>query len=226
MTQFLQIFTGSQNIPVEIAIAIAFIFGWIVGRLLMLAERFKVVANRRRYNVKEKVSIYNDKLKRMDYAARFIKKADIDRFLDLASLDLFKESCKAAIFEQYLDFFLTLNSAGDEDSRKLKLIFGYDGMSDELIDIIREGFDEIYPAIEKKLPNKYFKHITDNMNEAEAIEKDAKEVLDTVYGGDHDEDPDTDPELHPREDVAETITDESYASIEDIAKYNTVEDEE
>ena len=226
MTQFLQNLMTPRDIPFEYGIIIGMIFGWFVMKCIAAAQFSKyhkmVVAER----VKGKVDAYNDKIKRMDYATRFIKKANLDRFLDLASLDLFKESCKAALFEQYLDFFLTLNSTEDGDIRKLKLILHHDSLSDELLSVIREGFDEIYPAIEKKLPNKYFKRITDNMNEAETIEKDAKEVLDTVYGGDHDEDPDTDPELHPREDVAETTTDESYASIEDIAKYNTVEDEE
>ena len=213
-----------RDIPFEYGIIIGMIFGWFVMKCIAAAQFSKyhkmVVAER----VKGKVDAYNDKIKGMDYATRFIKKANLDRFLDLASLDLFKESCKAALFEQYLDFFLTLNSTEDGDSRKLKLILHHDSLSDKLLSVIREGFDEIYPAIEKKLPNKYFKHIADNMAEAEVIEKNAKDVLSSIYGEYHDEDQDADPELHPREDVAETTTDESYASIEDIAKYNTVED--
>lgn len=215
------------SISPEIEICIGILLGWAIGLLTQYIMMTKKLSDIRREKLKQKVRIYNEKLNHMDYATRFIKKADIDRFLDLASLDLFKETCKAALFEQYLDFFLILYSVDDRDDRKINLIFCYADMSGEMTEIIREGFDEIYPTIEKKLPNKYFKRITDNMNEAEAIEKDAKEVLDTVYGGDdQDEDPDADPELHPREDVAETTTDESYASIEDIAKYNTVEDEE
>ena len=92
------------SISPEIEICIGILLGWAIGLLTQYIMMTKKLSDIRREKLKQKVRIYNDKLNRIDYAARFIKKADIDRFLDLASLDLFKESCKADLSNIWISF--------------------------------------------------------------------------------------------------------------------------
>lgn len=157
---------------------------------------------------------------------RFIKKVDIDQFLEAGSFELYEELSYNEIKREYIDLFFNINvdiynkinntfSIFKSSNRK----FVYDYLDTEFKYNVYQTLNE-----NEKISGKYYKSAKKNMSEAEQIEQDAVELLLSKYGDDDDDDLESDPELHTRDDSNDTIDDEeTYATFDDISKYDTVE---
>ena len=158
---------------------------------------------------------------------RFIKKVDIDQFLEAGSFELYEELAYNEIEREYIDLFFSINvdiydkinntfSIFKSSNRK----FVYDYLDTEFKYNVYQTLNE-----NEKISGKYYKSAKKNMCEAEQIEQDAVELLLSKYGDDDDDDLDSDPELHAREDMVNDTIDgeETYATFDDISKYDTVE---
>nr|DAO78257.1 MAG TPA: hypothetical protein [Caudoviricetes sp.] len=158
---------------------------------------------------------------------RFIKKVDINQFLEAGSFELYEELSYNEIKREYIDLFFNINvdiynkinntfSIFKSSNRK----FVYDYLDTEFKYNVYQTLNE-----NEKISGKYYKSAKKNMSEAEQIEQDAVELLLSKYGDDDDDDLESDPELHAREDMMnDTIDDEeTYATFDDISKYDTVE---
>lgn len=157
---------------------------------------------------------------------RFIKKVDINQFLEAGSFELYEELSYNEIKREYIDLFFNINvdiynkinntfSIFKSSNRK----FVYDYLDTEFKYNVYQTLNE-----NEKISGKYYKSAKKNMSEAEQIEQDAVELLLSKYGDDDDDDLESDPELHARDDSNDTIDDEeTYATFDDISKYDTVE---
>ena len=158
---------------------------------------------------------------------RFIKKVDIDQFLEAGSFELYEELAYNEIKREYIDLFFSINvdiydkinntfSIFKSSNRK----FVYDYLDTEFKYNVYQTLNE-----NEKISGKYYKSAKKNMSEAEQIEQDAVELLLSKYGDDDDDDLESDPELHAREDMMNNTIDdeETYATFDDISKYDTVE---
>lgn len=159
---------------------------------------------------------------------RFIKKVDIDQFLEAGSFELYEELVYNKIKREYIDLFFNINV---DIYNKINNAFSIFRSSNHkfVYDYLDIEFKyNIYQALNEndKISGKYYKSAKKNMSEAEQIERDAVEILLSKYGDDEDDDLESDPELHAREDIVNDIDndDEIYASFDDISKYGTVED--
>lgn len=157
---------------------------------------------------------------------RFIKKVDIDQFLEAGSFELYEELAYNEIEREYIDLFFSINvdiydkinntfSIFKSSNRK----FVYDYLDTEFKYNVYQTLNE-----NEKISGKYYKSAKKNMSEAEQIEQDAVELLLSKYGDDDDDDLESDPELHARDDSNDTVDgEETYATFDDISKYDTVE---
>ena len=166
------------------------------------------------------VQEFNEHVKVEDLVSKIDKSANLD-----LPFELYMEYIQMEMFDEYRNMFLS------EYKQFQHIAEGNNSISIRTLNnVLNVGINHIYDVYfsdNDLLYRVYTNNVNRNIKDGEDIEEQEREN-NLLYDDDDSEFiKDEDTELHPREDLGNDIDiPETYASFDDIEKYNTVEYEE
>lgn len=166
------------------------------------------------------VQEFNEHVKVEDLVSRIDKSANLD-----LPFELYMEYIQMEMFDEYRSMFLS------EYKQFQHIAEGNNSISMRTLNnVLNVGINHIYDVYfsdNDLLYRVYTNNVNRNIKDGEDIEEQEREN-NLLYDDDDNEFiKDEDTELHPREDLNNNVDiPETYASFDDIEKYNTVEYEE
>lgn len=166
------------------------------------------------------VQEFNEHVKVEDLVSKIDKSANLD-----LPFELYMEYIQMEMFDEYRNMFLS------EYKQFQHIAEGNNSISIRTLNnVLNVGINHIYDVYfsdNDLLYRVYTNNVNRNIKDGEDIEEQEREN-NLLYDDDDSEFiKDEDTELHPREDLNNNIDiPETYASFDDIEKYNTVEYEE
>lgn len=166
------------------------------------------------------VQEFNEHVKVEDLVSKIDKSANLD-----LPFELYVEYIQMEMFDEYRNMFLS------EYKQFQHIAEGNNSISMRTLNnVLNVGINHIYDVYfsdNDLLYRVYTNNVNRNIKDGEDIEEQEREN-NLLYDDDDSEFiKDEDTELHPREDLGNDIDiPETYASFDDIEKYNTVEYEE
>ena len=168
----------------------------------------------------ECVQEFNEHVKVEDLISRIDKSANLD-----VPFELYMEYIQMEMFDEYRNMFLS------EYKQFQHIAEGNNSISMRTLNnVLNVGINHIYDVYfsdNDLLYRVYTNNVNRNIKDGEDIEEQEREN-NLLYDDDDSEFiKDEDTELHPREDLGNDVDiPETYATFDDIEKYNTIEYEE